>query len=46
MPALPTGFPVHDAQDDSSRARRRQAIRLMRTQEWTPEVIERLRAES
>lgn len=29
MPALPTGFPATDAQDDFSRARRRQAIRRL-----------------
>ncbi len=29
MPSLPTGFPVNDAQDDFSRARRRQALRRL-----------------
>jgi len=29
MPSLPTGFPANDAQDDFSRARRRQAIRRL-----------------
>lgn len=29
MPPLPTGFPVNDAQDDFSRARRRQAMRRL-----------------
>ena len=29
MPSLPTGFPANDAQDDFSRARRRQALRRL-----------------
>ncbi len=29
MPALPTGFPANDAQDDFSRARRKQAVRRL-----------------
>lgn len=29
MPSLPTGFPANDAQDDFSRARRKQAIRRL-----------------
>jgi len=29
MPPLPTGFPANDAQDDFSRARRRQAVRRL-----------------